>query len=316
MYPSKVLFDRSTARLLARRSTSSRPNVVFAVYGSAQRTFEQAHRYGIPTVLHFVNSHPVVHNQLLRDIARLSSDHHEMIPAWVERRVQNELAIADRILVPSKFVAAQLSARGVHDERLVVLPYGVDVGQFLPPRKHREYKARLSVLFVGQISHRKGITTLMEVARAARTFADFRMLGPVVSAELLKHLPPNVQYLGSAANQNVPDIMIQSDVLVLPSYEDSYGLVVLEAMASALPVIVTSNVGAAEFVRDGETGYVVPPGRSAQLLAALALLDADRDLGRRMGAAARASVASQATWEQYAAAAVHVMRDLLSATRH
>jgi glycosyltransferase involved in cell wall biosynthesis len=311
MYLSKDRFDASTARLLRRRPLKNRPAVVFGVYGSAQHLFEQARKYRIPTVLHFVNSHPEVHNQLLTRFAQLPPGHHEMVPAWVEGRVSRELTLADQILVPSDLVAAQLRERKVDDARIVVLPYGVDISRFAPnagaTADSPTDSGPLRALFVGQISYRKGIPTLLEAARGAKALIEFRMIGPVVSAELLRKLPPNVRYLGSLHRDQIPGWMVQSDVLVLPSYEDAYPLVVLEAMASGLPVIVTSNVGTAEFVDDGRTGYVIPPGRADALLQALRLLATNRALGRRMGAAARERVVHQATWQQYADKAVRVI---------
>jgi glycosyltransferase involved in cell wall biosynthesis len=311
MYLSKDRFDTSTARLLRRRSLKNRPAVALGVYGSSQHLFEQARQYGIPTVLHFVNSHPEVHNQLLNRFANLPRGHHEMVPAWVEARVNRELALADRILVPSDFVAAQLRERKVQDARIVVLPYGADISRFAPnTHASADFSSDswpLRALFVGQISYRKGIPTLLEAARGAQTSIEFRMIGPVVSAELLRKLPPNVRYLGSLDRDQIPGWMAQSDVLILPSYEDAYPLVVLEAMASGLPVIVTSNVGTAKFIEEGHTGYVIPPGRADALLQALRLLTADRALGRRMGATARERVVDQATWQQYADKAVRVV---------
>jgi glycosyltransferase involved in cell wall biosynthesis len=311
MYRSKDRFDASTARLLRRRPLKNRPSVVLGVYGSSQHLFEQARKYGIPTVLHFVNSHPEVHNQLLVRFANLPHGHHEMVPAWVEARVNRELTLADRILVPSDFVAAQLRERKVEDARIVLLPYGVDISRFTPNTNADADSSAdsgpLRALFVGQISYRKGIPTLLEAARRAQTLIEFRMIGPVVSAELLRKLPPNVRYLGSLHRDQIPGWMAQSDVLILPSYEDAYPLVVLEAMASGLPVIVTSNVGTAQFIEEGHTGYVIPPGRADALLQALRLLAADRALGRRIGATGRERVVHQATWQQYAAAAVQII---------
>lgn len=311
MYLSKGRFDASTARLLRRRPLKNRPAIVLGVYGSAQHLFEQARKYRIPTVLHFVNSHPEVHNQLLTRFAHLPHGHYEMVPDWVERRVNRELELADRILVPSDFVAAQLRERKVQDARIVVLPYGVDISRFAPNTNAAADSSTdsgpLRALFVGQISYRKGIPTLLDAARRAQTLIEFRMIGPVVSAELLRKLPSNVRYLASLNRDELSNWMVQSDVLILPSYEDAYGLVVLEAMACGLPVIVTSNVGAAEFIEEGRTGYVIPPGRADALLQALRLLAADRTLGRRMGAAARERVVHHATWQQYADKAVRVL---------
>lgn len=311
MYWSKVRFDSATARLLRRWPPTNRPDVVLGVFGSASRTFEQAHAYGIPTVLHFVNSHPTVHNQFLRSFAKLPDGHHEMVPTWVAHRVDREVALADLILVPSAFVADQLGQIGVNAGRMTVIPYGVDITLFTPAATFEpEPSERLRVLFVGQISYRKGIPTLIEAARATEGFAEFNMIGPVVSGDLLRSLPPNLHYRGSTDSKDVARRMRESDVLVLPSYEDAYGLVVLEAMASGLPAIVTRNVGTAELIDEGKTGYVVSPGESAPIVRVLELLRADRTLGRRVGLAARSNVVTRASWKHYGARAVDAITAL------
>jgi glycosyltransferase involved in cell wall biosynthesis len=87
-------------------------------------------------------------------------------------------------------------------------------------------------------------------------------------------------------------------VLVLPSLGEGFGLVVTEALACGLPVIVTPNVGACDLVRDGQEGYVVPVGSADLIAECLHTLHGDRELLAAMSRQAQAS-AAEASWESY-----------------
>jgi glycosyltransferase involved in cell wall biosynthesis len=89
----------------------------------------------------------------------------------------------------------------------------------------------------------------------------------------------------------VPDperLLAASDVVVCASRFESFGMVLVEAMASGVPVVSTNVGGPAETIADGETGYLVPPGRPDLIAARVLDLLADADLRQRMGTAGRA----------------------------
>jgi glycosyltransferase involved in cell wall biosynthesis len=94
------------------------------------------------------------------------------------------------------------------------------------------------------------------------------------------------------------DLMTQSDVLVLPSFSEGFGLVVTEALACGLPVIVTPNVGASDLVCDGREGFVVPMCSAEAIAEKLNLLNRDRELLAHMSHNAQMTAARQ-SWEVY-----------------
>ncbi len=169
MYWVKAKFDTA----VARRVQHERPEVVVGMYAASLESFEAVHRHGGLAVLNFVNSHPAEHNRYLTQLAGLRAPHHELIPDWVSRRVESELELADLVLVPSRFVAGQLIAHGVPAEKLATLPYGVNLSAFSPRKQYSPEKKRLECLYVGQISHRKGIPALLDAARRCRDACAF-----------------------------------------------------------------------------------------------------------------------------------------------
>ena len=288
MYWVKSRFDIDVAQAIQ----ADHSHVVIGMWGSCLSTFRAAGAKRLK-VLNFVNSRPSYHNRFLRDLAQLGSHHSEMVPQRTCDLVEREMEIADLVLVPSEFVALQMAE---YRTKVAVVPYGVDTSIFSGPSRRLDQD--FNVLFVGQISHRKGISTLLAAARKMPNIR-FTMIGPRVSPELLHELPSNVSYLGSAIHDELPSAMRSASVLVLPSFEDSYGLVTAEAMSAGIPVVVSGNCGSSELISHGQDGLVFPAGSVDEFIAAIELLARDRDLRERMGQAAEEKLRKSFTWEQY-----------------
>jgi glycosyltransferase involved in cell wall biosynthesis len=101
-------------------------------------------------------------------------------------------------------------------------------------------------------------------------------------------------------HSEVLDVMLESDVLVLPSLGEGFGMVVTEAMSCGLPVIVTPNVGASDLVRDGREGFVTPVCSADAIAERLQTLNRDRELLAAMSRNAQAT-AQENSWESYRA---------------
>jgi glycosyltransferase involved in cell wall biosynthesis len=293
MYRTKERFDHAASREVGRNGTG----VIVATYAAALETFEVARDLGIHTVLHFVNSHPHAHNALLK-MAGAPPDSIEYIPTPIAERVGAELGLADLVLVPSSFVARQLLDEGISSERLAIVRYGVDPVLFAPVPRRVVKRRTLNCLYVGQISWRKGIRVLVDAARMLDGFATFNLVGPLVSPEVLRGLPPNVVVRKTVSHAQLRDEYTRADVFVLPSIEDAFPLVTLEALASGLPVVVSDGAGTTELITHGHHGFIVPSGSSASLADALRELG-DPHLRAQMGDAGRALIAQAYSWNDY-----------------
>jgi glycosyltransferase involved in cell wall biosynthesis len=203
------------------------------------------------------------------------------------------------VMVPSTFVADDLVRRGVEPSRIELIPYGVDVERFSAPE--RDFSARpLEVLYIGQVGYRKGLRYLgAAVGAVSPPPKQVTVIGPIVNrsvalAQTLRHFA----YLGKVAADDLPQYYARADVFILPSLAEGMALVVLEAMASGLPVIVTEESGYAGVIRDGVEGFIVGVRDSAAIAQKLSLLSEDGDLRRRMGVAARARACGY-TWARF-----------------
>jgi glycosyltransferase involved in cell wall biosynthesis len=288
-----VTFDAIASRLIGDC------DVVNPWQSTALRTIRAAHRRGIPSVLEVASAHILTQARILREErARFGEglDHGVVTPAVAERMLA-EYAEADRIAVTSSFVRNTFVEHGVPVSKIAVVPYGIDPAP-VPIRGHRDAPARL--LFVGGVSLRKGIPYLFEAFRRVEADAVLRLVGrshPRLIARL-GGLPVRTELAGVKTGEDLASEYAGADVFVLPSVEDGFGLVTLEAMSAGLPVVVSDHAGSAEVVQDGVNGFVVAARDVDALASRLDLLLGDAALRRRMGAAARATAALR-TWQTY-----------------
>lgn len=297
VYWSKAKFDARVASRLAE----TKPDIFIGMYGASLDSFEVVSRDGGLSVLNFVNSHPEEHNRYLRELGGVSATHQELIPDGLRRRVERELEAADVILVPSRFVARQLEGHGIQAEKIVTRHYGVDLQAFYPSLEKRSgANEMLECLYVGQMSHRKGVPLLLDVARRCKGLpVRFRLIGPLVSPEVLTDMPDNVTYEGPSLPGGVSAAMRRADIFVLPTLEDACALVTLEAMASGLPVITTENNGSGEVITNKSDGLIVPAGDVDSLVSSVTGLVEDASLRETYGDSARRKVQHEHSWETY-----------------
>ena len=228
---------------------------------------------------------------------------------WRELQEYEE---ADKIVVPSSFAYDSFVEYGVPAEKVVKIPYGVAISEFYPIKRKEEKVFR--VLFVGGVNMRKGVGHLVS--------AMSRLKGPV-ELVLVGSVSPNLQSIMSSLDMNnvrvvgrqgrhaVKRWMQNSDVLVLPSIEDGFGLVLAEALACGCPVIGTTHTGIREIVDDGVEGMVVPPRDVPALSDALQALMDDRKLLARMREAGLAKVQHLRGWDAYGDAVVTLVEEML-----
>jgi len=310
-----VALDRAVARQMRVRQ----PEVLVGMPYSSIGSFEEAKLRGVMTCLNHVNANLRTENAVFRQEAFDSPSREErqriLEEQWPEslcRRVDREVDAADLVLAPSRFVVDDLVQRGVEPARIELIPYGVDVQRFAMPE--RDYSARaLEVLYVGQVGYRKGLRYLGEAVRSVSPEPKrITVIGPVVHrSPVLERSFRDVVHLGKIAVHELPRYYAAADVFVLPSLAEGMALVVLEAMAAGLPVIVTEESGYAGIVRSGIEGFIVPARDSRAIAEKLMLLSGDGELRRRMSLASRER-AGDYSWSRFEQTALDAILSLLS----
>jgi glycosyltransferase involved in cell wall biosynthesis len=289
---------------VAQRLREFKVDAVYAYEGGALQTFRQARKQGITTLYELPSSHWYWEHKLLSEEAKRNPEFAGLLPKLKDSTAHmewkdEELLLADSVFVPSEHVRQTLAGI-VPDEKIRVVCYGA------PPVRPRmrslsDSSRPLKVLFVGALIQRKGIGYLLDAAELLGEQVELTLVGrrfrdnPRVDAACNRW-----RWFETLPHSGVMDIMQESDVLVLPSLTEGCALVVLEALACGLPVIVTPNTGSLEFVHDGREGFVVPICRSDAIAERLSTLHRDRDLLAEMSRNAHATAAEK-SWESYRA---------------
>lgn len=165
---------------------------------------------------------------------------------------------------------------------------------------------RVRFLFVGRLEFYKGLSCLLEAFRLCfevRQDVELVIVGDGAmrpEVEYAVSMQPRIRYLGRLAGEDMIRAYGMADVFVLPSHFEPWGLVVNEAMAAGLPVILSNEVGCADdLVQDGRNGLVVPSGDPVSLAQAMLRLASDTEARREMGRTSR-NIISQWTIEDEA----------------
>jgi len=182
------------------------------------------------------------------------------------------------------------------------VPYGVDLDRFYPCAERSESEFRL--LFVGNISVRKGVRYLLEAFQQLDCKRKHLTLVGSLSPELestVQHIrhSDQISVMGHVPQQDLKKIMSRSHVMVLPSVEEGMACVQAQVMACGCPVIASQNTGAQDLFTDGREAFIVPICDSQAIADRLQMLADDPDLVTRMGDAALARVKSIGGWQEY-----------------
>ncbi len=154
-----------------------------------------------------------------------------------------------------------------------LMPRGVDAQLFNPARRRRPESDTDMVLgYVGRLSVEKNVVLMARIQQEldqSQIRFRFRIVGHGAEEQWLRERLPRAEFTGVLRGETLASAYAGMDLLVFPSHTDTFGNVVLEALASGVPAIVTPDGGPASIVRDGETGRVVPDQGFAPAIASL-----------------------------------------------
>lgn len=196
-------------------------------------------------------------------------------------------------------------------ERVVVIPQSVDLARFDAAQSNSNWRSTLAadpdsplIAAVGRIDPEKGLDLLIEAValmREAGSTAQLALVGSPGKNADGEHLR-QLREIGNSSLgesfrwipqvEDVPGVLRALDVLACPSHNEPFGMIILEAQVSGVPVVASASGGPLEFVSHGETGILVPPGDVRALADALEALLDEPDRRQRIAAegASRAKV--------------------------
>lgn len=218
-----------------------------------------------------------------RTARRLLDQEREFWPDWATTltgfqdseaklaRKDEELNLADRVFVASRFTAETLKEFPGTLGPVEVIPYG-----FPPVCAKRDYSAflgnrPLKILFVGGLSQRKGIANLFKAVESIGSRVELTIVGrkvtndcKVLNAALARHC-----WIPSMPHKDVLKLMQAHDVLVFPSLFEGFGLVITEAMSQGTPVITTERTAGPDLIQHGQNGWLIEAGSTESLKASI-----------------------------------------------
>lgn len=254
---------------------------------------------------------PIVSLVHLLDSSRPQPWSRRLLAAWAEHRYLNSV---DGLILNSRNTQQKVSELLAGDipSNTIAVPAADHLvpSAPLPAAAHsvNQKSPQLKILYVGNVISQKGLHVLLE-ALERMDRGSFRLtvagrldMEPVYVKQIRRqitrsHSGQSIQFSGPLNSTELTACYLENEILVLPSVNEAYGIVYIEAQGFGLPVIGTLAGGAVEIIQHGENGYLIEPGDSKTLSELLTALNYDRDLLKLMGGNARSYFQQHPTWD-------------------
>ncbi len=311
-----AIHDAIVARRL--KHIAKEIDIVHAWPVGSLRTLEAAKKLGIPAVLERPNAntrfaYEVVRKECERIGVALPKGHEHEYNEEILRIEEAEYQAAYKLLCPSEFVVQTFLDQGFQRNKLVRHIYGYDQKRFFPSPVKRDPQRGLTAIFVGVCAVRKGLHFALEAwlqSRAHET-GTFLIAGEFIPAYEEKLKPmlshPSVRVLGH--REDIPQLMRDSDVMVLPSIEEGFGLVCTEALGSGSVPLVSD--ACTDLCRHMENSLVHKVADVAAITEHFNMLHDDRNLLQKLRDGALATAPS-CTWDEAGVRLLEAYRSVLN----
>jgi glycosyltransferase involved in cell wall biosynthesis len=221
--------------------------------------------------------------------------------------MEEEFALADFVVVPSRIAAKSFARAEFHGRALVV--HAPTNHMFFKPPDSSVMRKKFRVCYVGRVELAKGVIYLLKAWKAlALKDAELVLVGAVaaeMTALIREYGSPSVRFEGFLPAERLIHVYQNSDLFAFPSVNEGLARVMLEAMATGLPVVATECSGAEDCVTPGVDGTVIP-SRDADALARVLMWHYEnRDATKTMGQAARVKIEAEFTMNHYEKRMIH-----------
>lgn len=244
----------------------------------------------------------------------------------INQSYKRKLAIERVFKESSKIVVVGSSLRKIilnkfkkiDEKNILVINNGVDLNKFNSPARPFPNRNKFKLLSVGSLIERKGHILVLEVLGelSGKLSVEYNIVGDGPERTRLEQLVKEkglskiVKFHGSRPPNKIPKFMKESDLFVLPSWDEGFGVVYLEAMASGLPVIGCKGQGIEDVIQDGKNGFLAKPRDSNSLLEICEKAISNQILYERISKAA-IKTASNYTWHKNAQETLKIYNQIL-----
>jgi glycosyltransferase involved in cell wall biosynthesis len=275
--------------------------VFFAGNGFNSELISILKKRGVLCIADEGSSHVLYQNLLLKEESRIVKDirYNDISDAIIAETVR-EYELADYISVPSLFVKRSFMEMGIAENKLLHIPYGVDLSNFYPVKKEDDV---FRVIFVGSLIPRKGIHYLLQAFFELNLPDSELWLIGGRKKESQKYIDKynngKIILYGPQPQNRLHWYYSQCNLFCHPSIEEGLSMVQMQSMACALPLICTTNTGGDDLIENDKEGYVVPIRDVEALKEKILYLYNNKDLCKEMGTASRRKVTQGYTWSDY-----------------
>lgn len=262
----ECLFDKKVAKWLENQNF----DIFIGYETSSKYSFITANRMGKKTILDLAQIHYNEIDELANKYLELSALKQNKLRHKINKTKQAELSICTHIFAISDFVKKSLLKNNISESKISLVHIGNDKLKeniFLPVKTKRPF----TILYVGTIRQQKGIKLLIECFNELSDFEiELKLIGAITENEFYPLIKSNakITHINFISNDELFYHYNSASIFILPSFLDSWGMVVLEAMSCGTPVIVTKNTGAKEAVEKGG-GIIVAPNNKNELKEAI-----------------------------------------------
>lgn len=277
-------------------------DVFMALSGVGMPAGAKAQQSGATYICDRGSSHIRFQDRILREEYTLHNLPYQGVdPRRIEKE-DAEYERADAITIASSFQHRSFVEMGIPAPKIHRIAYGVNLTRFAPTGQPDP--DRFDVLFVGGATLRKGIPYLLEAfARLRHPTKQLTLVGvihPEIEPFLARYREKDrIRCTGHVPQTELKEIMSRSHVMVLPSIEDGFGMVMAQAMACGCPVISTTNTGGMDLYHDGLEGFIVPIRDPQAIADRMQQLADTAGLREHMSAAGLKRVENLGGWDVY-----------------
>lgn len=306
------LFDTLASRSLVES------DILTGTSSTLLRTLRKAKKMGMITIVERASAHIVYQDNVLREEYKRQGIVPPQIqlphPKVIEKELR-EYEEADYISVPSFFAERTFLEQGIPKEKIIHIPYGVDIGEFQQkPKTDKTFR----VIFAGGMSFQKGVHYLLQAFHELHLpNAELLLVGSMhkemdpfferyeVKRQNAKSYEADkkegITYIGHVPQSELSKYYSESSVFAMLSIQDGFGLVQAQAMACGLPVIASTNTGGEDLLREGKDGFIVGIRDVEAVKEKISFLYNHPEICAEMGRSAKEQISKGFTWDDYGA---------------
>jgi len=293
-------------------------NIIWAKQEYPQAVLASLIKNRLKVPLYTTAQNPNLHREELVVKGLIIKPFHTILAKALDPLINYSLQNSDLVAAVSQYSERLAKLKGA--SQTTIIPNGIDLSkyQFSP----HQIKSTLKIITTSSLIPRNGIDTLIRAVSLLPNSINWHLTiagdGPLkvnIISQINNHkLASKITLLGRVNNQDIPDLLSQSDLFIRPSRHEGFGISFIEAMASGIPVIGTPVGGIPDFLKPNQTGLSVKPDNPALLSQAIVRINKDKTLYKKLSWNAHQLVSRSYSWDNISCQVEQKMLQLVKGT--